>query len=106
MLLRLTRNPYEEPYHLNLEIELSNSRQKGCLEYYCNTTDLTDIGSVLIDFPFGGQKEYIYELGSENPEDNWAHHLRLRFFMIRSVGDVGIEVRSVSYTHLTLPTIA
>ena len=93
MLLRITRTPYEEPYHVNLEIEASNTRQKGYLEYYSNASDLIEIGIALKDFPFLGADEYLYELGSEDPDDNFAHYLRLRFFKVLSSGASAIELR-------------
>ena len=91
-LFKLTRIPYEEPYHLQLEVEASNTRQKGYLVYYSSASDLADIGKALSDFPTNDLDEFLYELGSEDPEQRFAHYLRLRFFMTRPTGASGIEV--------------
>ncbi len=92
-LLRFTRFPYEEPYHIQLFVEASNGRQHASIEYYTNAQDLPELGDALIQFPFTETKEHIYEIGSENPARRCAYYLRLRFFLIRPTGDAGIEIR-------------
>ena len=91
--IKLIRHAYEEPYHLNLFIECSNGRLSGKLEYYCNASDLTDISNNLSDFLQNTKDEYIYELGSENPKDNFAHYLKFRFYKIGAFGKIGIQIR-------------
>lgn len=91
--LRLTRCPYEEPYHLQLLLEASNGRQSASIEFYTKAQDLPDLGTALIRFPFTETKEHIYEIGSEDPEKRMACHIRLRFFLIRPTGASGIEIR-------------
>ncbi len=71
----IRRHPYEEPYHLNLVITASNGVFAGTLEYYCNATDLTEMGSKLMSFPERIGDTYSYELGSPRPEDRFAFHL-------------------------------
>lgn len=76
--IKISRYPYEEPYHLNLRIEASNGRFSGNLEYYCNADDLKTLGQQLADFLGSRTDEIIYELGSEKPEDRFAFFLSLR----------------------------
>ena len=49
--LKITRIPYEEPYHLQLEIEASNARQTGWLQVYVVADDLMRIARALEQFP-------------------------------------------------------
>lgn len=92
-LIRVTRSPYEEPYHVELLLEASNGRQHASIGFYANARDLPELGRALIQFPFAGSKEHIYEIGSEDPLRRFAYFVHLRFFMIRPTGSCGIEVR-------------
>jgi len=92
-LIRLTRHPYEEPHEVHLSVEASNGSQCASIDFYANASDLSDLGSALIEFPFGSAKEHIYEIGSEDSTVRWAFYLRFRFFLIRPTGDAGIELR-------------
>jgi hypothetical protein len=92
-LFKLTRYPYEEPYHVQLLLEASNGRQHASIEYYTNAHGLPELGAALMDFPFTATREHIYEIGSEDAATRWAYHIRLRFFVIRPTGTCGIEVR-------------
>ncbi len=74
----IKRVPYEEPYHLNLLISVSDGASEGSLEYYCNTSDLLDIGNALEAISEGGRNEYVYEVGSTQPKNRWAYHFYLR----------------------------
>jgi hypothetical protein len=56
--IRITRYPYEEPYHLNLHIAASNGRVAGDLEYYCNANDLGILGKKLVGF--AGRNAVVY----------------------------------------------
>ncbi|PCJ52708.1 MAG: hypothetical protein COA79_23320 [Planctomycetota bacterium] len=91
--IRIIRIPYEEPHSLNLIIEASNGNQKLKLEYYSNATDLVDIAKSLITFPRSESDDYLYELGSENIKDNFAHYLRFRVFTINPLGHCAIQLR-------------
>lgn len=92
-LLKLTRIPYEEPYHIELHVEASNGRQYASIKYFTSAEDLPQLGEALLQFPFTDTKEHIYEIGTEEPEANFAYHLYFRFFLIRPTGDAGIEIR-------------
>lgn len=91
-LFRLTRYPYEEPHLVQLLLEASNGKQHASIEYYTNASDLPDLGEALIQFPSTETKDHVYEIGSENPMERWAYHIRLRFFLVRPTGDAGIEI--------------
>jgi len=91
--IKITRNPYEEPYHLNLIIEASNGITSGKLEYYCNASDLTEISKSLINFPSRAPDEYLYELGSEKPEDRFAFYFKLKSYTVDSIGHCAIQLK-------------
>ena len=90
--IRLTRYPYEEPYHLNLQIEASNGRFQGKLDYYCVADDLGVIGNKLVAFS-GKPGEFVYELGAENPKANFAFFLSLRVRTLDTSGHCSIVIR-------------
>ena len=92
-LLKLTRFPYEEPYHIELRVEASNGSQSASIDYYTSADDLPVLGEALMEFPFSDSKEHIYEIGTEDPAAQFAYHLYFRFFLIRPTGDSGIEIR-------------
>lgn len=92
-LIKLTRYPYEEPYHVQLLFEAANGMQHASIEYYTNAQDLPELGDALVQFPFTDTREHIYEIGSEDPATRCAYYIRLRFFVIRPTGACGIEVR-------------
>ncbi|MEP3213305.1 MAG: hypothetical protein ABJQ29_08930 [Luteolibacter sp.] len=92
-LLKLTRIPYEEPYHIELHVEAANGRQHASIEYYTNADDLSKLGDALLQFPFAESREHIYEIGTEDPAARFAYHLPFRFFLIRPTGSSGIEIR-------------
>jgi len=91
--IRITRHPYEEPYHLNLHIEASNERVHGALEYYCNASDLTTLGKQFTDYTGSPNHEVVYELGSERPSDRFAFFLSLRVKPLDMSGHCSIHVR-------------
>ena len=91
--IKLTRYPYEEPYHLNLHIEAANERVNGNLEYYCNAEDLTKLGKQLADFTGTPKDEVVYELGSEDPRVRFAFCLSLRVLRLDSIGHCAILIR-------------
>lgn len=92
-LLKLTRFPYEEPYHIELHVEASNGHQHASIEYYTNAEDLPKLGDALMQFPLTDSREHIYEIGTEDPTARFSYHLYFRFFLIGSTGDSGIEIR-------------
>jgi hypothetical protein len=91
--IKITRETYEEPHHLNLIIEASNGRTSGKLEYYCNASDLVEISKALINFPSQTPGEYLYELGSEKPDDRFAFYFKLNTYTIDSVGHCAVQLK-------------
>jgi hypothetical protein len=84
--LRITRFPYEEPYHLNLQIEASNGRVTGCLEYYCSVNDLNELGVKLVGYCGEPYERIVYELGSEKAEDRFAFFFSLKISPLDHTG--------------------
>jgi hypothetical protein len=84
----IRRYPYEEPHHLNLRLSASNGRASGELDYYCNTSDLETFGAELLGFT--GKGKLAYTLGSERPEDRFAHFLNIEVIAIDSRGHCAI----------------
>tara|TARA_B100001059_G_C17472647_1_gene397789 strand:+ start:126 stop:365 length:240 start_codon:yes stop_codon:yes gene_type:complete len=73
-LIEIERIPYEEPYHINLLVSASNRNSRGHLEIYDNAKKLHEIASRLEEFPKGIQDQFMWELGSEKPEDRFAFY--------------------------------
>lgn len=91
--IKITRFPYEEPYHLNLLIAASNGRMNGSLEYYCNADDLNELGSKLLGYLGNRDEVIVYELGSEKPGDRFAFFLSLRVSPFYLAGHSVIRIR-------------
>lgn len=91
--IKITRTPYEEPYHLQLWLEVSNGRQTASMEIYVNTDALVDAGKSLEQFPRHATDVYLFELGSERPEDRWAYYLRIRAFLTNGRGHCALLFR-------------
>ena len=90
--IQIKRVPYEEPYHVNLVFSASNAVFDGSLEYYCNASDLEDIGKALRSFPRKVPDAYSYEIGSSRPEDNFAYHFALHAYTTDNRGHCAIQV--------------
>jgi len=93
MLIRITRIPYEEPHHVQLRYEVSNGRQSWQFEYFENATELAAFGDNLIAFPRHNTDVFLYEVGSERPEDRWGYYFRFRAFVISNTGQCAIQIR-------------
>jgi hypothetical protein len=91
--IRITRKPYEEPYHLNLLIEASNGSQCTRLEFYDNADCLSKLANALEGFPRHLTEVFLWELGSERPEDRFGFYFRFRAFVIDSAGHCAIQLR-------------
>ena len=91
--IKITRFPYEEPYHLNLFIQASNGNMNGKLGYYCNANDLNSLGNELLCFPGKEGKKITYQLGSEKPEDRFAFFFRLEVISLDLAGHSAIRIR-------------
>jgi len=71
----VTRLPYEEPYEVNLVFNASNGLTSGQVEIYDIAERLKELADILEDFPFNSKKTFLWELGSEKAEDNFAFYL-------------------------------
>jgi len=91
--IKITRHPYEEPYHLNLVIEASNGRLSGTMEYYDNTESLSHIANNLEVFPKHNTDMFSHEVGSENPEDRFAFYFLFKAFTTNLTGGCAIQLR-------------
>ena len=87
------RFPYEEPYHLNLLIEASNGSMRGGLGYYCNASDLNELGNKLLGYLGNKEQIIIYKLGSEKPEDCFAFFFSLQVISLDLAGHSAIRIR-------------
>ena len=86
-------NTYEEPYHINLIVKASNGLQAGNIEIYDNAEKLKVIANSLESFPKHNTDTYLWELGSERPEDKFVFFFRLRVFLINLTGSCAIQLR-------------
>lgn len=91
--IRIERIPYEEPYHLQLVWEASNGDITSCFEFYVNADALAQIGEALIAFPRHASDVFLFEVGSEKPEDRFAYYFRFRAFTTDSRGHCAIQIR-------------
>ena len=91
--LRLERIPYEEPYHVELVWDVSNGITSSCFRYYANADFLREIAERLEVFPRHSRDVFLYEIGSEKPEDRFAYYFRLRVFTTDSLGGSAIQIR-------------
>ena len=91
--LKIVRKPYEEPYLINLDVTVSNGRSTAELEIYMNASELKDHGDALLNFPWSNTDSYLWELGSERPEDRFAFYFRVKFLVTRVTGQCAIVVR-------------
>jgi hypothetical protein len=62
----IKRNPYEEPYLLDLKFTAFNGEFQGQFEWYCNPSELEEIGKALSPFPTKIPDEYSYDV-----DRNW-----------------------------------
>ena len=91
--IKIGRIPYEEPYHLELHWDISTSTQSVKFELYQNTNDLLTLASGLENFPHHSNDLFLYEIGSEKKEDNFAYYFQLRAFLIRPFGHSALHIK-------------
>ncbi|VXA57612.1 conserved hypothetical protein [Acinetobacter proteolyticus] len=91
--IKIKRIPYEEPYHLELHWDISNNIQSLKFELYHNSNDLLTIASGLENFPRHSNDLFLYEIGSEEKEDNFAYYFLLRAFLTSPFGQSAIHIK-------------
>ncbi len=89
----IARILYEEPYHLQLRIEVSNSRQSAFIDIYVDVESLKAFADLLESFPRHISDVALFELGSERPEDRFAYYVRIRAFIFNSLGRSALHIR-------------
>ena len=91
--IRIERIPYEEPYHIELYWEVSNGSISANFMYYDNADSLEKMAEALEVFPRHTKDIFLYEIGSEKPEDNFAYYFRFRVFTTNNIGGSAIQIR-------------
>ena len=91
--IRITRQPYEEPDHLDLVWDVANGSQRASIETYLNADALSALADSLEAFPRHSTDVVLFELGSERPEDKWSYYFRLRAFTTSSTGHCALQFR-------------
>lgn len=76
--IKVIRIPYKNPYHLKLRMVASNGRRTAETEFYVGTKALTDWAANLKKSTRQWDNTYIWQCGSELPEDKCAYYLMLR----------------------------
>ena len=89
--IQLKRYPFEEP-NLHLMFSASNGFFNGFLDYFCNANDLKEIGIALQSFPKKIPDDYLYEIGSKRPQDNFAYYFALHAYTIDQSGHCALQV--------------
>lgn len=92
-LIKIIRQPYEEPYHINLIFRASNGECSGQLEIYDKASRLKELADILEDFPIKSTKKFIWELGSEKPEDKFAFYFKCEFSLVQLSSECAIGIR-------------
>lgn len=87
----LRRHPYEEPYHLHLEWQVTNGDFAACIDTYANADDLIAIGQGLLNFPSRVPDEFSYEYGSENPQARFYRYFLMRAYTVGNRGHCGLQ---------------
>jgi len=98
--IKIERIPYEEPYHIELMWNVSNGSTVTSFEYYDNADSLIEIADGLENFPRHREDVFLFEIGSERPEDNFAYYFRFRVFVTDASGKSAIQVRFCNNSEL------
>ncbi len=91
--IKIERIPYEEPYHIQLLWDVSNGSVSSRFEYYDNADSLKEFAENLEQFPRHRDHVFLYEIGSEKPEDRFAYYFRFRVYTTNARGSSAIQVR-------------
>lgn len=91
--LNITRQPYEEPYHVNLLVAAGNLSTQAQFEIYANASDLNVAALSLTGFPKTDNDTFSWELGSDKEQGRFEFYFRLRVFQFSSSGRCAIEIK-------------
>ncbi|RBP52718.1 hypothetical protein [Arenicella xantha] len=104
--IQIERVPYEEPHHIELNWKVSNRSICTEFTYYDNATSLIQIANGLDAFPKHANDVFLYEIGSEKPEDNFAYYFGFKLFTINGVGNSAIQIRFCDNPTMSYPEIS
>jgi hypothetical protein len=88
----MRRVPYEEPYHLNIELSASNGAFAGTVDFYCTPGALLEIAAALSAFPNKVPDAYVFEYGSPDSGRQVYRHLMLRAYTVGALGGCGLHI--------------
>jgi len=91
--IRIDRYPFEEPYNFQIRLRMTNGKLLGDAEIYVAALEIAAWGAALSDFPRHRDQVYLWEVGSEHPEDRWSYYMRLRAWVTDSVGHCALHIR-------------
>ncbi|MEZ5690995.1 MAG: hypothetical protein R3D71_04945 [Rickettsiales bacterium] len=91
--LIIRRHLYEEPYHTQLEIIVSNGIFSGKIIIYVVVDDIKTIGQDLRKFPqkIGDECKFECGLTNHSDEDKWAYYFLLRAYTTDFSGHCAIQ---------------
>ncbi len=89
--LIVRRFPYEEPHLTELEFRASNGSFSGAIDFFCGVEDLAEIGAALKVFPSKAQDEFVYEYGSDDPDNRDYRRFRLRIYAVDHAGHCAVQ---------------
>lgn len=92
-LVIVRRYEYEEPYHTQLEFEITNGQFSGRTDLYCGVQEIKAIGEGLARFPSCIDDEFRYVHGSENPEDRCYRFFLLRAYITDLAGHCALQFK-------------
>lgn len=84
---------HDGPEEIKLVMNASNGSSSGCIEFYSHGDELVKWADHLERFPRHPTDVFLYELGSERPEDRWSCYFRFRAFLTDSVGHCALHFR-------------
>ncbi|MDI1315070.1 hypothetical protein [Prosthecobacter sp.] len=89
--IRIQRFPYEEPYHVQLNLSAENGRFSGGFDFYTGVHSLKEFAVTLQNFPnhIGDEIQFVY--GSPRKEDRTYRHLIIRAYTVGRVGHCSIQ---------------
>lgn len=89
--IRIQRFPYEEPYHLQLQLNAENGRFSGGFDFYTGVPWLKEFAASLQDFPKCIGDEVQFVDGSPRKEDRTHRHLLIRAYTVGNLGRCAVQ---------------
>jgi len=95
--IKVTLELYEQPDLLRVFFTAFNGSFQGKLKYYDLASSFRDTGEALSAFPSKIPDEYLYEIGSNRPEDDFAFYFALRAYTTDTSGHCAIQFTMNDY---------